>query len=812
MTTVYVATDRKHERTVAIKVLREELAAALGTERFLREIGIAARLSHPNILPLYDSGEVDGVLFYVMPFVEGESLRDRLERERQLSIDAALQIAREVADALSHAHSQGVIHRDIKPENILLSGGHAVVTDFGIAKALGDAGGERLTATGIAVGTPAYMSPEQAMGETVIDGRSDLYSLGCVLYEMLAGMPPFTGPTLQAILARRLTDPLPSLRAVRDTVPRAVEHTVRKLLARVPADRFGTAHQFVEALTAGPGVEVAGPTEDAVVIFDFENLSADSTIEWLSSGIAETVTVDLKKVAGIRVISRQSVARALSGQSLDGEQAALDLGRRLGARWVVWGSFQKAGDRLRITPQFLEVESGELAAAVKLDGGMSDVFDLQDRIVTSLLDVLDVQPTTREHKKIVKPETTQLKAYECYAKGRQLFNQFGEETFQAANEYFHQAIAIDPDYALALSGLGSLSVFRFIAKTNPDDLQAGIDQLQRAIALDPDLAEPYQWLTYAYTRAHRLEEAERAGERAVELDRGNSLAHYFLAVARQIRGEDERRWELWPLAAQDYLRALELEPGYVPAYGGLGWLYMINGQYEPARRVLDHAITVETEGKATGVVIVGGPRILRGMLHLREGELDAAATLLREVDSVLHTTDHLYTKAFRALIQCGLGETAYRQGACDVAVEHFTRAQEVAEQHPSRIGMGYLYVRAQLGLAKAFHQLGARGEASKQFALATAVFPNRTRFDFSWMWEGSEPQAYFDLASCLAARGEREHALSNLREAVAAGWGDHGALAADPGFDALRSDPQLRNILERARAREPLPIAPVAAG
>ena len=252
MATVYFAEDRKHHRRVAIKVLKPELAATLGPERFLREIEIAAGLNHPHILPLHDSGEAGGLLYYAMPFVEGESLRDRLDREGPLPIEEALRIAREVADALGHAHGHGVVHRDIKPENILLSGGHALVADFGIARAITAAGGEKLTATGIAVGTPGYMSPEQAGGKDPIDGRADLYALACVLYEMLAGEPPFTGPTPQAVLARHMQERPPSLRVVRPTLPAGVQNAIETALAKVPADRFPTAAQFVAALSASP--------------------------------------------------------------------------------------------------------------------------------------------------------------------------------------------------------------------------------------------------------------------------------------------------------------------------------------------------------------------------------------------------------------------------------------------------------------------------------------------------------------------------------------------------------------------------------
>ena len=251
MATVWLARDLKLDRLVAIKVVHPELAAALGADRFLREVRITARLNHPHILPLLDSGEAGGVLYYAMPYVEGESLRDRMGREKQLALDDALRIAREVADALSYAHGHDVVHRDVKPENILLESGHAVVTDFGIARAITAAGGDRLTDTGIAVGTPAYMSPEQGAGRAELDGRSDVYSLGCVLYEMLAGHPPFTGSSAQEVLARHSMDAVPRLTAARPTVPVAVERAIHTALAKVPADRFATASELADALESG---------------------------------------------------------------------------------------------------------------------------------------------------------------------------------------------------------------------------------------------------------------------------------------------------------------------------------------------------------------------------------------------------------------------------------------------------------------------------------------------------------------------------------------------------------------------------------
>ena len=259
MATVYLAHDLKHDRPVALKVLRPEVAAALGAERFLREIAITARLDHPHILTLIDSGEVDGFLFYVVPYVRGESLRTKLEREQQLPLDAALRITEQVASALDYAHRQGVIHRDVKPENILLHEGEAMVADFGIALAVLQEAGERLTATGLSVGTPAYMSPEQAAGDRQLDARSDVYSLGAVLYEMLAGEPPHTGPTARAVIAKILAEPPTRLTVVRSDVPAAVETALAKALGKAPADRFASAAAFAEALSA-TAAQVAPPS------------------------------------------------------------------------------------------------------------------------------------------------------------------------------------------------------------------------------------------------------------------------------------------------------------------------------------------------------------------------------------------------------------------------------------------------------------------------------------------------------------------------------------------------------------------------
>jgi predicted Ser/Thr protein kinase len=375
MAVVYLAHDRKLDRDVALKVLRPELAASLGAERFLREIEIAAKLTHPNILALYDCGEADGQLYYTMPFVQGESLRDRLSREKQLSIDEALQITKEVADALSHAHALGIVHRDIKPENILFAAGHAVVSDFGIARAVSAAGVGTLTETGLAVGTPAYMSPEQASGAKDIDGRSDIYALGCVLYEMLSGDAPYIASTPQAVLAKKLSEPTPRVSVVRELVPGPIEAALTKALAKTPADRFRTAHEFVVALSSADvrpverpagrrlahlhgwrgaaavaavvllGIggwwgahRLATPAMRRLAVLPLASFTNDSTQQYFVQGVHDALIFDLQQ-AGVSVVGRTSVL-----QYAHTEKPIRQIARELGVDGVIEGSVLRAGD------------------------------------------------------------------------------------------------------------------------------------------------------------------------------------------------------------------------------------------------------------------------------------------------------------------------------------------------------------------------------------------------------------------------------------------------------------------------------------
>jgi len=392
---VYLAQDQKHHRQVAIKVLKSDVAAALGRERFLREIETAAGLSHPHILPLHDSGDADGLLYYVIPYVDGESLRERLDRDRQLTLDDALQIAREVADALGYAHSHNILHRDIKPANILLSAGHALVTDFGIARTITATGGGQLTEVGTPLGTPAYMSPEQVDGSQYIDGRADIYSLGCVLFEMLVGEPPFRGSTLTAIIANRLSSSTPSPRATRALVPEAIDAAVRKAMASLPADRFSKAAQFAEALgTAGAsGPSPAAAPDRSIAVLPFTNQSSDPETEYFSDGIAEEIINALAQLPGLQVAARTS-SFAFKGKGAD----IAEVGAKLKVATVLDGSVRKAGNRVRITAQLVSVSDGYHLWSERYDSELDDVFAIQDHIARAIAQRFEVMlagPTGR---------------------------------------------------------------------------------------------------------------------------------------------------------------------------------------------------------------------------------------------------------------------------------------------------------------------------------------------------------------------------------------------------------------------------------
>ena len=614
MADVFLAQDLKHSREVAIKVLKPELAAGLGPDRFLREIEISAQLVHPHILTLIDSGEAQGIVYYVMPFVHGESLRERLERETQLPLDETLWISREVADALSYAHSQGFVHRDVKPENIMFEAGHALVTDFGIARAVGTAGGATLTETGLAVGTPTYMSPEQASGEQRIDFRSDVYSLGCVVYEMLTGEPPFTGATTDAVLARKSLEEVPSIRVVRPAVPRAVEAAVHKALARTPADRFASALQFVEALDAAPSEAEREAPAKSVAVLPFANMSADPENEYFCDGIAEEIINALAQLPELRVAGRTS---AFSFKGVD--QDLREIGVQLNVATVLEGSVRRAGNRLRITAQLVDVNDGYHLWSERFDRQLEDVFAIQDEIARSIAERLQVTLGVEAGARLARPHSENVEAYQLCLKGRALLYQRGMAMLQS-RECFEQALVLDPDFPLAHAGLAdSYSIPGYYGMVEPTEAwPRARSAAQRALALAPELAE----------------------------------AHNAMAIIAL--GHD---WD-WATAEREFRCALELNPGYVQARCWYPLLYLqcVRGRHEEAIAEARRAVDVDPLSPYThailGNVLANAGRGAEAIEEARRGvEADAAAYYNRWVLGLAYHADSRFPDAEAAYTQ-----------------------------------------------------------------------------------------------------------------------------------------------------------------
>jgi serine/threonine protein kinase/Flp pilus assembly protein TadD len=523
MSSVFLARDLRHDRRVALKVLRPAIAQSVGADRFHREIRIAASLTHPNILSVHDSGEAAGMLFYVMPFVEGESLRARFEREGALPIEEAVRIACEVADALSYAHSHNVVHRDIKPENILLEAGHAVVADFGMACAIEAVGADRLTESGLAVGTPAYMSPEQAAAER-IDGRTDQYALACVLYEALAGAPPFTGPTVLAIMARKAAGTIPGLRVVRPDVPLHVERAVTRALASLPADRYATVAEFATELREPSATPAAGRS---IGVLPFVNMTDDSETDYFAEGIAEEIITALTRLPELKVAARTSTF-AFKGVSGD----VREIGRRLGVGVILEGSVRRSGQRLRVAAQLIDVADGYHLWSDRYDRDLADVFAIEDDITRSIVGALEVLLTERGDRTMVRPPTTHVNAYDFYLRGRQFLRQSRKKPLEYARQMFARAIEIDPGYALAWAGVADCcSLLHMYYPSRASDLETADRASARALELAPNLAEAHASRGFALFQLKRVPEAVEQFAVALRLDPQHADAHYFLGRA-----------------------------------------------------------------------------------------------------------------------------------------------------------------------------------------------------------------------------------------------------------------------------------------
>ena len=748
MATVYLARDLKHDRTVALKVLHRELAATLGADRFLHEIKVAAGLNHPHILPLFDSGSVGDFIYYAMPYVSGESLRARLDREGQLPIAEAVHHARSIAAALDYAHRQGIIHRDIKPENVMLHEGEAMVMDFGIAKALSVAGTDTITQAGMMMGTPAYVSPEQASGDT-LDARTDQYSLACVLYEMLVGERPFTGPTAAAVIARRLSQPVRPAKTLRESVPEAVDRALGKAMSINPDDRFATAADFANALegaappasSAGrnwirpaaagafvllasavgyglfrgrPGSGGAGNAVESIAVLPFVNEARDANGEFLSDGMTETLITSLSQLPSLKVKARSSVFR-YKGTNV----SPRTVGDDLAVQAVLLGRVTQRGDELAVSLELVDSNTENVIWSQRYDRRSADVVSLQSEIARDVSDNLRLTLSRTERQRIAKKSTTDPEAFQLYLKGRFFWNKRTPDGFRRAIESFHQAINKDPSFAGAYSGLADSYYLQAVyGNVAPGDaMPRAKAAAERALAIDDQLAEAeaslggvmmdYEW---------KFADSERHLRRAIALNPGYATAHQWLGELLSILGRSDE-------ALAEIRRAEELDPLSLIISNVHGLIFMRARRYDEAIAQFKKTLELDSTFKL--------PYVWLAQAYEQKG---------------------MYAEAL----------AAYRQ------------AGPTAADNPRNIGnLGHLYA-----------SMGKRDEARR--LLAQLIAMSKTRY--------VNPYA---MAVVCAGLGERDQAIAWLEKGyddrhVAMAW-----LKIEPKFDVLRSDPRFQDLTKR---------------
>jgi serine/threonine protein kinase/tetratricopeptide (TPR) repeat protein len=796
MATVYLAQDSQHRRRVAIKVLEPELAGAVGQDRFLQEIRFVSELTHPHILPLLDSGtiQVDAhtLPFYVMPFVEGESLRARLLREKQLPVIDALDIARDVASALSYAHSRGVVHRDIKPENILLTGDQAVVADFGIARAIDRAtAGEVITSAGLAVGTPAYMSPEQSMSGSEVDGRSDIYSLGCVLYEMLGGEPPFSGPTANAILARHRVDPVPSLTTIRPTVPVNVEVAVRRALEKVPADRFDTASRFSMAITTATGetprvltkwpwlaaasvVVLSGVgaivwravrdrsgdstvsgVANRLAISYLQDLTAGNTLEEVANGLTEDLTDALGSVPALSVISSEAMKPYRNHNAgPDSLSRALEIGT------LVTGSVDSSGDSLRVRIRMIDTETGQQLETIPLTRAWGDLLSVREDIVSEVARLLRRRLGREIRLREYRAETKDLVAWEM---------------MQRAERMWDEARAIEAPGPTAAVLLRADSAFAAAAARDKNWVAPLIARGWLQLTLYRLADDSPSQLSIAGGRVEYLERGLRHAERALELQRENSRAlevrgalRYELSYAGRPVASDS----LVTLAEEDLRRAVEADPQRARAWSTLSQLLLYQGSFDDADWAAREALRADA-------FLTNAPEVITNLLFSalnRERYADASTWC--ETGRRRYPNDPRFSECRLIVLAWSVRDRSQVDEAWNAAQRIQTEVTnpDVKNRWPNH------HLMVAMILARA-------GMAESARAVVAAVHrdqpPNRSIVDIA-----------YDEAYVWLLLNDRAKALSLLRSYVMAHPEDREYVRGSPWFQSLREDSVFRSLTD----------------
>ena len=653
-------------------------------------------------------------------------------------------------EALGHAHAAGILHRDLKPENVMLtSGSSAKLLDFGIAKLFAsdadpeEATATALTAAGEIIGTVGYMSPEQLKG-LPLDARTDLFSLGAVLYEALSGERAFPGRTAGERIAAILSkDPAP---LTATSLPPEMRAVLSRALAREPSQRYPSAASFLSDLRRATAGEFVSALPDTLAVMDFENLSRNPDDDWIGSGVAESVGAELARVPGLSVVAREKALKVR--KALEGAPDALDLGHALGCRWILSGSYQRVGPVLRMTSRLSEVATGRVVSSEKLDGKLEEIFRMQDRLASSTAAVLDLTLPAAP----AVPQARNLDAYESHARGRRLFHRLGKGTFEQARELFEEAISTDASHAPALSGLSAVHAMRFTFTTDPGELEKAADYARRAIAADDRLGEPHIWLGYALWRQWRIEEALLEEERAMELDPANPFGPYFAGWCRISSGHPAEALRL-------FQRAIEVDLQHGWSWLGVGFSHAELGQFSESRWSLEKAVALEKKLPQSPTIGVSG---YLGECLRRMGDAAGARARCLEGLEAVEKSDHMYRDTFRAICLCVLGRAALDEADVAAARAAFAQAAAHLRGRPRALGGGHLLVQALAGLSRA-------GEPGEHFEEAMRLFEGRQGFNFSYLWICSDDVTLLELSRAAASLGRNDEAAALRSKAISSG-------------------------------------------
>jgi non-specific serine/threonine protein kinase len=720
---VFRAEDTRLGRYVALKFLPASFQYDLDRRaRFFREARAASALRSPNIAAIYDIGELDDSAYIVMEYVEGQLLSQKVAAG-PLPVCDALDVAMQIADALDEAHSLGIVHRDIKSSNVMITErGLVKVLDFGLAKVIrvGERKGDgdsseptvRLgqeTAVGLVVGTVAYMSPEQALGRPV-DHRSDLFSLGVVGYEMLTARLPFEGDSSTELIDRLVHQEPAAVARFNYSVPSELERIIRKALEKDASYRYQSAREMYidlrnlrrdleannrtstistgsqhtseyqatamlpDSVALSTGAIEHPKLENAVAIMTFSNITREPTDDWIGSGIAETVTADLKNVRGLSVIGRERIFELLKhlGDNAAGdfdETFAIDLGRKLGAAWLIGGGYQRVGEMLRITARFIDVGTGAVVKTVKIDGKISEIFNLQDRIVYELSQGLNLELGTSEITEIEREETQSVEAYENFSRGMMNLRTGSRDTLDRAIHHLEKAIEHDPNYARAWAALGVVYDLKGSFLSIPELSLKAIEFEKKAIELNPRLSHAHQWLGGAYNSVGRYDEAIESIKQAVKLEPNNAGAHSTLARAYWLgKGMVDE-------AITEFQHSISLNPEAGYAYLQLAFLYTIRGKYERAEAVAKQAVDLQERfiSGREGMQVVGAHARL-GYVYYRQGRYDDAVAEYQKELGFLSSSDHALRDRTLVELEQKMGAAYLRKGMKEESEGYFNRA------------------------------------------------------------------------------------------------------------------------------------------